>query len=190
MQHAVTIRDAAEQPSKIAYLRANNRQELEFILLTMLENVANDFNVKETFDDNQIEDCFMTIISEFGIIAPEELLYVFRRAKSGAYGPVYNKLDTATVCSWIREYKDGERLQYFQQSRQEKTERGPEFDMMKAYNAEMKFQQDNGKPSLIADHQNKVLNKAREKARQQLLDHQNALKEREKQETEHEHQNI
>lgn len=131
MQFELEVSSAAEQPSKIAYLRANHRTELEFALLVMLENLASSFNVKETFDDSQIDDCILTIIAEFYIIAPEEILYVFRGAKSGKYGPVYNRLDTVTICGWIRTYMNGERAFYFQQKHQQ-PKREPEVDIMKA----------------------------------------------------------
>lgn len=148
-QYEITMSEAVEQPSRIAYLRANHRTELEFSLLIMLENLSMQFNVKEDFDDEQIEDCYMTIIAEFGQISPEELLYVFKKAKSGTYGPVYNRLDTATVCQWIRMYQDGERLTYFQQTRNEKKPEPNEFDVLGAYGAEMEFQKKHGKPSAI-----------------------------------------
>lgn len=163
--------EGIEQPSRIAFLRANHRVELEFILLVMLENLSNDFNVKEEMDDQQIEDCYQTIISEFSQISPEELLYVFKKAKSGFYGPVYNRLDTATICQWIREYMNGERLTYFQQTRIEKKAETGEVDILKAYGAEMEFQKQHGKPSVMVHAEVTKREELKNRLREQLDAH-------------------
>lgn len=176
-QYHITMSEAVEQPSRIAYLRKNNRTELEFALLIMLENVSLQFNVKEEFDDEQIEDCYMTIIAEFGQLSPEELLYVFKKAKSGTYGPVYNRLDTATVCRWIREYQDGERLTYFQQTRNEKKPEPNEFDVLGAYGAEMEFQKKHGKPSAIFNAEQAKKEDLKRRLRNQLDVHYSKQKE-------------
>lgn len=179
VQRNMVMADGAEQPNRIAYLRANERAQLEFTLLVMLENLASDFNVKDNFTADQVEDCYMTIISEFHIISPEEILYVFRRAKSGTYGPVYNRLDTATICGWIREYINGERLTYFQQSRQEKKEsRDNEFNALAAYNKEKEHQQKHGKPLMIANAEDLKKRQLQERLREQVEDFKSKENER------------
>lgn len=178
-QNEISMSEAIEQPSRIAYLRNNNRAELEFLLLIMLENLSLQFNVKEGFDDDQIEDCYMTIIAEFSQISPEELLYVFRRAKSGHYGPVYNRLDTQTVCRWIREYMDGERMTYFQQTRIEKKPTTEEVDILSLYGAEMEFQKKHGKPSVIYNAEHAKREDLKKRLRNQLDVHYAKKKEQE-----------
>lgn len=91
------------------------------LISVMLELVAEQFNVKSEFTGAQMDDTILTIIADrdFGQLAPEEILYVFRCAKTGRYGPVYNKLDCITICGWLRDYMDGERLLFFQQGHSE-----------------------------------------------------------------------
>lgn len=122
------MQDAILQPSRINYLKNHHRAELEMMIGVMLELVAEQFNVKTEFTGAQMDDTILTILSDrdFGQLAPEEILYVFRCAKTGRYGPVYNKLDCITICGWLRDYMDGERMLFFQQGHNEPKRRDPE----------------------------------------------------------------
>lgn len=121
MQVSIQIHEAILQPSRINYLKNNHRSELELMLAVMLEMVAEQFNVKSEFTANQVDDTILTILADrdFGQLSPEEILYVFRCAKTGKYGPVYNKMDCITICDWLRTYMDGERMSFFQQQARE-----------------------------------------------------------------------
>jgi len=123
MQKSIKMHEAILQPSKLNYLKNHHRPELEIILSTMVDMLSGQFNIKKENDltDDQLEDVVMTILSDrdFGQLAPEEILYVFRCAKTGKYGPVYNKLDCITICGWLRDYMDGERMRFFQQGNSE-----------------------------------------------------------------------
>lgn len=127
-QNEITLHEAILQPSRLNYLKNNHRAELESILFVLIDNLSEAFNVKLDFTAATIIDCVVTILADrdLGQLSPEEIMYVFRCAKTGKYGPVYNKLDCITICGWLRDYMDGERMLFFQQGKTEVKRSEPE----------------------------------------------------------------
>lgn len=156
LQHSLKLVDAVSQEHQVSYLRKNSEATLELAISSMVSMVSQQFNVKDTLTDDQLLDCTLTIIDEFWMLRPEEILYCFKRAKVGAYGPVYNKLDTLTVLTWLRTYYDEERVTHFERKNNDLAPQGEEVDVMAAYRKEIESQKLNGAPTLvIQDHKKK-----------------------------------
>lgn len=139
MQSELTIHQAITQPNQISLLRKEDKKGLQNLMIFLLDNLAESFNVKSSFSAVQLFECATLIIEEFWMLRPEEVLYCFKRAKLGAYGPVYNKLDIQTIMIWLRTYLDEERLQAVEkmntQYKKQEME-GPQVDILAAYEKE------------------------------------------------------
>lgn len=170
LQHSLKLADAVSQEHQVSYLKKHNEMDLELAISSMLEMVSQQFNVKEPLNDDQLLDCTLTIIDEFWMLRPEEILYCFKRAKTGAYGPVYNKLDTMTIITWLRIYYDEERIAHFERKNKDLSPKGEEIDIMAAYRKEIEMQQLNGAPTLVVKDQQKREDRRRQVSDQEKFD--------------------
>ncbi|KAA6438827.1 hypothetical protein FEM33_15520 [Dyadobacter flavalbus] len=166
----MTVQLAMSQPHQVSFLKNNDPQKLEMVIAMMVEIMAEQFNVKETFSDLQILDCTLSIIERFWYLRPEEVMFAFKQAKLGKYGPVYNKLDTSTILNWLHRYDTEERMHQIEQNRSayKKQESEPQIDVLAAYNKEIKhLQENNGVPRLVTESKEKQ-QQEREKKRGEL----------------------
>lgn len=166
MQSELTIHQAITQPNQISLLRKEDKKGLQNLMIFLLDNLAESFNVKSSFSAIQLFECATLIIEEFWMLRPEEVLYCFKRAKTGAYGPVYNKLDTPTIMIWLRTYLDEERLQAVEKMNAEfkKQENEPQIDVLAAYEKEMRHVEEHGISRI-----QKISKEQEEKRRHQVI---------------------
>jgi hypothetical protein len=151
-QSNMTVQVAMAQEHQIGFLKTNNPEVLENVISLLVELLAVQFNVKDNFSGIQIVDCTLSIIEKFWYLRPEEVMYCFKQGKLGKYGPVYNKLDTPTIMTWLHKYDTEERMHQIEALRDQykKAETGPQINIIEAYKDELKHQQENnGVPSLV-----------------------------------------
>jgi|GEM_PF-5384521 len=142
------------QEHQISFLKKANPDVLEHVISLLIDTLAVQFNVKDNFSGIQIVDCTLTIIEKYWYLRPEEIMFVFKQGKLGFYGPVYNKLDTHTILSWIHKYDTEERIRQVEIQRDsfKNAEGEPQIDIMKAYLSEQKaLQENNGVPTLVIE---------------------------------------
>jgi hypothetical protein len=60
----------------------------------------------------QMLEIALLIIEEFPGLRFEEIALVFKNAKKGVYGKLYDSMDGLTIIGWIREYENTEREAY------------------------------------------------------------------------------
>ena len=109
----------------------------------------------------QASECASIIMSEFWMLRPEEILYVFKQAITGKYGTGFNRLDSMTICSWLREYYEGERLSHVHQKNKNlKEERENELQSSKEFYARLKAQGED--PNYISPSRQKRISESDE----------------------------
>lgn len=151
-QAGLTIQKAMTQQHQLSYFKNNDPIVAEMVISMLVELVAEQFNVKESFSDVQIVDCTLSILEKYWYLRPEEIMYVFKQAKLGKYGPVYNRLDTQTILTWLHKYDTDERLTQVDSVRDgyKKAEMEEQVDIHAAYQKEIAAQQENGGvPTLV-----------------------------------------
>jgi hypothetical protein len=110
MQASLTIQTAMQQEHQLGFLKNEDPMAAEMIVSMMIELIAEQFNVKDTFSDIQILDCTLSVMERFWYLRLEEILFTFKQAKLVKYGPVYNRLDTQTILTWLHKYDTEDRL--------------------------------------------------------------------------------
>jgi hypothetical protein len=157
-QSNLTIQSAMAQEHQISFLRKENERVLEYVISLLIETLAMQFNVKESFSGLQIVDCTLSVLEKYWYLRPEEIMYVFKQGKLGAYGPVYNKLDAPTILTWIHKYDTDERIRQVEITRDQfkSEENQPQIDIVKAYQTEQKAIEANGGiPTLVVESRQK-----------------------------------
>ena len=94
----------------LAYLK-NKINELTTITLIKLHLVElNDYlNLARGLTNAQIDLTAEMILDEFPLIKIADLIYIFKQAKMGKFGVLYESLDGSKILSWFRQVWD-ERL--------------------------------------------------------------------------------
>ena len=158
LQSNLTVEVAMKQEHQLSALKKEDQRTSEFLISLMVELIAEQFNVKETFSPLQMLDCTLSIMERFWYLRPEEILYAFKQAKLGHYGPVYNKLDSQTILTWLHKYDTEDRIRQVEKSRDayKKAENEPQIDVHKAYLQEKVAQHENGgTPTLVVQDREK-----------------------------------
>lgn len=146
------------QQHQLSYFKKSDPMVAEMVISTLVELIAEQFNVKETFSDIQIVDCTLSIIERFWYLRPEEIMYAFKQAKLGKYGPVYNRLDTPTILNWLHRYDTEDRMQQVENQRNsfKISENEPQINIIEAYQKELEAQQKNGgTPTIVLEDREK-----------------------------------
>ncbi len=73
---------------------------LTFIVTELIES----FNVGKTMNDMQVVFTVNGIKEDYFFLKPEELKFVFNKAKKGGYGTMYDRIDAAVIFGWIEEF--------------------------------------------------------------------------------------
>lgn len=131
------IRQEIKEGIQISQLRQESPEQLIVGISFLITDVNNYMNVKRSLNSAQIAGLAVKIARNWWYLKLSELMYVFERAKSGAYGSNYETLSTEKIEGWILEYDTTERLDLLEQTRNESPEaRSKEEDeaFYKAYN--------------------------------------------------------
>lgn len=80
---------------------------------------------KDKLTDHQIQSLIDIIGEEYGYLKVTELMYFFRKFKSGAYGKFYGSVDPLTITCALRDFCDDRRaiLEKIDQEEKERRER-------------------------------------------------------------------
>jgi len=162
VQMDLTVSQAMSQEHQISFLKKEDPLQVEMIVSMMVSLLADQFNVKASFNDIQIVDCTLSIIKKYWYLRPEEILYAFKQAKMGVYGSAYNKLDTPTILEWLHKYDTEDRMNNVAITQQDFKKVDDSFDIGKAYQKELDFQKEHGMSSIAKSDKEKKEAKARE----------------------------
>ncbi len=100
---------AAKTPS-LASIRVHYGEDFVLAYIATWILMINDMlNLTNKMSGAQIEITCQLILNENPLLTVADIKLVFDKAVSGAFGELYNRLDSAIVCKWFRDYWD-ERL--------------------------------------------------------------------------------
>ena len=170
-QSQVSVAVALAQPMQISGMRKEDPETLENLLMAMLSMLAGAFNVKAGFTSDSMYECVLLVIEKYWYLRPEEVMYVFKRAKMGEYGPVFNKLDIATVMEWLHKYDTEERLNHVEEANRKlvsetKLLSASEVDPAGIYDFEKMFLAEHGISSVQYNAQKKAEAEAEQKRKE------------------------
>lgn len=73
---------------------------IEMWLINMRESV----NIGKKMTDSQCRETAMLILEEFPLIKIADIHLIFRKAKTGYFGTLYDRLDGLIILSWFKQY--------------------------------------------------------------------------------------
>jgi hypothetical protein len=76
------------------------------ILTLKIDSLIKFFNVGKNMNATQIADTIMLILENYPRLRPEDIELCFKKAKSGQYGQLYDRLDGQVILGWIYKYNE------------------------------------------------------------------------------------
>lgn len=79
----------------------------ETLILTIIKlhiiDLSDFLNLTRPMKDSQVDQTSEMIMDEFPLMKIADVIYVFKQAKMGAFGAIYEGLDGAKILSWFRQ---------------------------------------------------------------------------------------
>jgi hypothetical protein len=85
-------------------VREFGETKMEAYLKVWLINLTESLNVKRSLSEVQIDECAMLIVQEFKNLTIADINLIFKDAKMGKYGELYESLSMAKVLGWFNDY--------------------------------------------------------------------------------------
>ena len=90
----------------LTMLQNENEDDLLDTLQLMIINVVKNHFTSERMNEPQIFECAFRLMSEFRGLTLEDVALCFYQAQNGAFGDVYNRIDTGVIINWLHRYED------------------------------------------------------------------------------------
>jgi hypothetical protein len=106
-----TVKDclSVKTPTIASVRRTFGEEKLKSYIALYLIDLNKSLNLKRFLSDEQIYECSELIVYEFVNLTLADITFVFKRAKMGHYGELYESLSLDKIIRWFSEYYD-ERL--------------------------------------------------------------------------------
>lgn len=120
VENNITVRSILEKGitfrelSQIGVPRSDVAMVLDLQIVRFLESL----NIKNTMSDYQIEEMVSTMIQKYPTETIMDFQLMFRMAKHGMFGPVYNRLDITVIMEYMGKYLEHKAFEVEQMNRQ------------------------------------------------------------------------
>ena len=104
---------------KIAVLRKLDRKTTKIKIMELVTRCTQLLNVQNNMNALQIEFCAENIMEKMWMYSLEDIQLCLDRGAIGGYGPIYNRIDPATILAWFPLY-DAQREPYVTSIREAK----------------------------------------------------------------------
>lgn len=101
-----TVKQAlmVKAPSVGMMVRQYGDTVMEGFIEMWLINLNESINLKRPLKEHQMEECAILVLEEFRHLTIADINIIFRKAKLGEYGELYETLSIDKVLTWFREY--------------------------------------------------------------------------------------
>lgn len=109
-----TVEDAIEAKTEsLAFLKKHSGEDfiLAYIKAWVL-NCSEYFNVGKSMTEQQIDETSQFILLEYYTLTIADIYLIFKKAKLGHFGQLYDRLDGGVILNWFERYFD-ERTKIF-----------------------------------------------------------------------------
>lgn len=92
------------------------------IIERILAGLALSLNVGKNIEPHQLDGLAKKIYAKYYYFSFDELLYVFDKGTSGAYGKLYDRVDEEIIFTWLERFDHEERMGIAEESNKEEIE--------------------------------------------------------------------
>ena len=94
----------ANTPSIGVIIRKYGIKKIEAYIKIWLINLNEVINLKRPLKEHQIDECAYLIVDGFKNITIADINIIFKKAKTGEYGELYETLSVDKILRWFNEY--------------------------------------------------------------------------------------
>jgi hypothetical protein len=115
-QHLKSEIDCFHSQSKtFGFLEANYPKAGLALMVVLVGELANSFNIGKNMSAYQVTDTAMMILREYPELKVDDVALCFTKAKQNAYGKVYDRLDSSIIFEWLERFlaDKNEQIEYY-----------------------------------------------------------------------------
>lgn len=103
-----TVKDAlmTKTPHIGNLVKVYGEKVTEAYIKVWLINLNSALNLRRPLEEHQIDECAFLIISEYRNISVADITLIFKNAKLGKYGELYESLSIDKILRWFKDYFD------------------------------------------------------------------------------------
>ena len=102
----IKIVDCIEADSMKKLVKQFGELNIEMSVFAIVAEYMENFNVKMSMSDNQIQFFSEAFVEDFGHESIEDLIVCLKSAAGGKFGEIYNAIDPPTLFKWFRMHLD------------------------------------------------------------------------------------
>ena len=106
LSHSITIQDSLKAPILKNLEAQYGKDNLATVIAYQIMQTAAFFNLGNNIREDQALETAYLILEKYPSETLEDFTLVFKNAKTGKYGELYNRLDGQTIFKWIEAHLD------------------------------------------------------------------------------------
>jgi hypothetical protein len=146
LSNSITIKDSLTAPILRSLEAKYGKDDLATVIAYQIMQTAAFFNLGNNIREDQALETAYLILEKYPAETLQDFTLVFKNAKTGRYGELYNRLDGQTIFKWIEAYLE-QKAEYREQLHQQQKVQGFQQDQEARLLIETKME---GKPVLDA----------------------------------------
>jgi hypothetical protein len=137
ISHSLTIADSIQAPTLKVLEKQYGKDDLATLVSFMILQTARFFNLGNNLSEEQALETAYLMLQNYPHETIEDFTLMFREAKKGKYGELYNRLDGQIIFKWMEKYLE-EKAIYREKQHQKQKASNPvqEPDLMKIVTGE------------------------------------------------------
>jgi hypothetical protein len=106
LSNSITIKDSLSAPILRTLEAQYGKDDLATVIAYQIMQTAAFFNLGNNIREDQALETAYLILEKYPAETLQDFTLVFKNAKTGKYGELYNRLDGQTIFKWIEAYLD------------------------------------------------------------------------------------
>ncbi len=118
LSNSITIKDSLTAPILRSLEAKYGKDDLATVIAYQIMQTAAFFNLGNNIREDQALETAYLILEKYPAETLQDFTLVFKNAKTGRYGELYNRLDGQTIFKWIEAYLE-QKAEYREQLHQQ-----------------------------------------------------------------------
>lgn len=121
ISHSLTIADSIQAPTLKVLEKQYGKDDLATLISFMILQTARFFNLGNNLSEDQSLETAYLMLQNYPYETIEDFTLMFREAKKGKYGELYNRLDGQIIFKWMEKYLEEKAIYREKQHQKQKT---------------------------------------------------------------------
>jgi hypothetical protein len=120
LSYHLTMADAIQAPTLRKLEKEHGKDNLAGVVSFLIVQTAKFFNIGNNLSEDQALETAYLMLDQYPYETIEDFTLMFREAKKGKYGELYNRLDGQIIFKWMEKYLEEKAIYREKQHQQQK----------------------------------------------------------------------